>query len=230
VFYLIVVVDALDKSEYDPVGVLGIDLGIVNLAVDSDRQIFESSKVEKTRKHYNERRSGLQKIGTRSAKRKLKKLSGKERRFKKDTNHIISKKIVSKAKGTARAIGIEDLTNIRTRVTVKGNKEKRDRHSKWAFAELREFMTYKARKEGVPLLKPVKSKNTSRQCSSCGYIDKRNRKNQNDFECLQCHYKEMADYVAAKNIADKARVSVNKPMVAPLFPVVTSPHFSKVGS
>jgi putative transposase len=157
-------------------------------------------------------------------------LSGKERRFKKDTNHIISKKIVSKSKGTARAIVIEDLTNIRTRVTVKGNKEKRDRHSKWAFAELREFMTYKAKKEGVPLLKPVKSKNTSRQCPSCKYIDKRNRKNQNDFECLQCHYKEMADYVAAKNIADKARVSVNEPVVAPLSTAVTSPHLLRVGS
>ena len=47
-FYIILVVDASDKSEYDPVGVLGVDLGIVNLAVDSDRQIFESSKVEKT--------------------------------------------------------------------------------------------------------------------------------------------------------------------------------------
>jgi transposase len=47
-FYIILIVDAPDKSEYDPVGVLGVDLGIVNLAVDSDRQIFESSKVEKT--------------------------------------------------------------------------------------------------------------------------------------------------------------------------------------
>jgi putative transposase len=48
VFYLIVVVDAPDKSEYDPIGVLGIDLGIENIAVDSDRQIFESKKVENT--------------------------------------------------------------------------------------------------------------------------------------------------------------------------------------
>jgi IS605 OrfB family transposase len=223
-FYIIVVVDAPDKSEYDPVGVLGVDLGIVNLAVDSDRQIFESKKIEQTRQHYNKRRSGLQKVGTRSAKRKLKKLSGKERRFKKDTNHIISKKIVSKSKGTTRAIAIEDLSNIRTRVTVR--KGQRDKHSKWAFDELRKDIEYKVKNEGVPLI-VVQSKNTSRECPQCHYIDKRNRKSRNDFECLQCHYKEMADYVAALNIRD--RVSVNKPMVAPLFSVVTNPHLSRVG-
>ncbi|MGC2426205.1 MAG: hypothetical protein WA421_04155 [Nitrososphaeraceae archaeon] len=50
VFYLIVVVDAPEKSEYDPVGALGVDLGIENIAVDSDRQVFESKKVEKVRK------------------------------------------------------------------------------------------------------------------------------------------------------------------------------------
>ena len=87
-------------------------------------------------------------------------------------------------------------------------------------------MTYKSAKEGVPLLKPIESKNTSSMCPRCGYIDKRNRKTRNDFECLECGYKDMADYVAVLNIRDKAsssRVSVNKPMVAPLFTVVTSP-------
>jgi putative transposase len=216
VFYLIVVVDAPEKSEeYDPVGALGVDLGIENIAVDSVRQIFESKKVEQVRKHYNKQRSVLQKIGTKSAKRKLKKISGRERRFKKDTNHVISKAIVCKAKGTTRAIGMEDLTNIRSRVTVKGKRSQRDRHSKWAFGELRNFVTYKAKKEGVPL-KITSSNNTSRQCPSCEYIDQRNRKSRNEFECLQCGYKEMADYVAAKNIAAKVRVraAVNQPIVA----------------
>ena len=85
VFYLIVVIDAPEQTEYDPVGVLGVDLGIVNLAVDSDKQIFEGKKVEQVRRHYNKQRATLQRVGTRSAKRKLKKISGKERRFKKDT-------------------------------------------------------------------------------------------------------------------------------------------------
>jgi len=53
VFYLIIVVDVPDKSEYDPIGVLGVDLGIENIAVDSDREIFESKKVEDTRQRYS---------------------------------------------------------------------------------------------------------------------------------------------------------------------------------
>ena len=133
VFYLIVVQDIHEEKKYDPVGVLGIDLGIENIAVDSDREIFESKKVENTRQRYSRLRSILQHIGTRLAERKLKKLSGKDRRFKKDVNHVISKHIISKAKGTARVIGIENLKYIRSRVTVR--RSQRDRHSKWAFGE-----------------------------------------------------------------------------------------------
>jgi putative transposase len=79
-------------------------------------------------------------------------------------------------------------------------------------------------------LRIVNSKNTSRQCPSCEYIDKRNRKSRNDFECLQCGYKEMADYVAARNIAANARAAVNQPIVAPLFSAVTSHHALAGGS
>jgi len=82
-------------------------MGIENVATDSDNQIFEGSKVEQIRKRYARLRSRLQHVGTKSAKRKLRKLTGKERRFKKDVNHVISKNIVEKAKGTTRGIGLE---------------------------------------------------------------------------------------------------------------------------
>jgi putative transposase len=139
------------------------------------------------------------------------KISGKERRFKKDTNHCLSKYIISKAKGRAMAIGIECLKYIRSRsrVTVKSQ---RDRHSKWAFGELRSFVTYKAKREGVPL-RIIDPKNTSRECPKCQHVDKKNRNN-NQFECLQSGYKDMADYVAARNIA--ARAAVEQPIVADL--------------
>jgi putative transposase len=79
-----------EEKEYDPIGTRGIDLGIENIVVDSDKEILESKQVEDIRRKYSRLRSDLQHMGTRSAKRKLKKLSGKERRFKKDTNHVIS--------------------------------------------------------------------------------------------------------------------------------------------
>ncbi|MGB6533597.1 MAG: zinc ribbon domain-containing protein [Candidatus Nitrosopolaris sp.] len=86
---------------------------------------------------------------------------------------------------------IELGNNPRSRVTVKSQ---RDRNSKWAFGELRQFLTYKANSEGVPL-RVVDPKNTSRECPKCQYVNKKNR-NKNQFECLQCEYKDMADYVA----------------------------------
>jgi putative transposase len=141
--------------------------------VDSDREIFDCKKIKNTRQRYFRLRKTLQHIGTRSAKRKLRKISGKERHFKKDTNHCLSKHIISKAKDTARAIGIENLKYIRyrsrPRVTVKSQ---RDRHSKWAFGELRQFLTYKAKSGGVPL-RVIDPKNTSRECPRCQYIDKK---------------------------------------------------------
>ena len=69
-------------------------------------------------------------------------------------------------------------------------------------------------------LRVIDPKNTSRECPRCQYIDKKNR-NKNQFECLQCGYKDMADYVAAVNIAARAantwpRAAVKQPIVADL--------------
>ena len=208
-FYLIVSRETKESPEYTPTDVLGVDLGVNNIAVDTDKQVFDNKLIERARRWYGRRRSILQHIGTKSAKRRLKKLSGKERGFKKDTNHCISKQIISKAKDTQRAIAIEDLKNIRSRVTVRH--EQRDRHSKWAFDELRNFLTYGTKSEGVPLM-VVSPENTSRRCPKCRHVEKKYR-NKNQFECLKCHFKEMADYVATINIAAKARTeaAVNQP-------------------
>jgi transposase len=64
------------------------------------------------------RRDILQSVGTRSAKRSLERLSGKQERFQRDTNHTISKRIVSMAKARNSAIVLEDLSGIRERTTA----------------------------------------------------------------------------------------------------------------
>jgi putative transposase len=216
-FYLIAVVDAPEESEYDPVGTLVIDLGIENIATDSDGQVFRGEKVETARRKYNTRRRVLQEIGTKNSKRRLKQISGKEKRFKREINHQISKAIVSKAKGTTRAIAIEDLSGIRTRATVRHNQ--RDRHNKWSYGQLRSFIEYKAMKQGVPM-RVVSPKNTSRECLKCHCIDVRNRPTRNQFKCIGCGYETMVDYVAACNIA--ARAGVNQPMAVPVFTATAS--------
>jgi len=118
-FFLSATCEVDELKPVDVEGALGIDLGVVNIAVDSDGQVHSASHINNVRHRHRRLRAKLQAKGTRSAKRKLKRLSGKERRFAKDTNHCISKKLVAKAKDTNRAIALEDLGGIRERVTVR---------------------------------------------------------------------------------------------------------------
>jgi putative transposase len=193
-------------------GTIGVDLGVVNLATDSDGESFKGDTVEATRKHYSRRRKGLQSKGTKGAKRRLRKIRAKESHFRKDRNHKISKAIVAKAKGTACAIGVEDLGGISRRTTVA--KPQRDRMKGWAFYQLRTFVASKALAAGLPVI-PVDPADTSRTCSGCGHCAKNNRKNRNDFECRHCGLTLCADVNAAINIRDRAeriRVEVLRPI------------------
>ncbi len=127
--------DAPEETDTDET--LGVDLGIVNLATDSEGQTFTGTKVHEVRMRYHQRRRKLQRIPTRSAKRRLKRLSGREKRFQKDVNHKIAKTLVQKAVHTRKALALEDLTGIRERVTVR-RENRYERHS-WAFYQLRMF-------------------------------------------------------------------------------------------
>jgi IS605 OrfB family transposase len=203
--YLCIVVDVPEEIPLTPEGVLGVDMGVVNIATTSDGVIYSSDKCNGVRERFSKLKSTLQSVGTKSAKRHLKNISGKERRFKTNTNHIIAKQIVQVAKDTNRAIAVEELTHIRSRTTVK--KAQREQFGKWAFSQLRLFLEYKSKLIGVPFVS-VDPRNTSRECSVCGYIDKNNRTSQAEFKCRECGHTEHADYNAAKNIAARALVNV----------------------
>ena len=108
------------------------------------------------------------------------------------------------AKGTKRAIVLEDLKGIRkrerkgTRKTV--CKTMRQALSNWSFYQLRRFIEYKAKAAGVQVIY-VDPRNTSRTCSKCGHIDKKSRKDQEHFVCSACGHALNADINAALNIA-----------------------------
>jgi putative transposase len=184
-------------------GVIGLDMGIKNLAVTDDGETFSGDGVEKVRRNYRRIRQTCQRTGTKNAKRKLRKVRAKESRFKKDANHVISRRVIEKAKGTGCALGIEDLEGISKRTTVR--KADRSRMKGWAFHQLRVFLTYKALAEGIPIL-PVDPRNTSRTCSECGHCERANRRTRDDFECCHCGFKLPADWNAARNIRDRAIV------------------------
>ena len=200
VFYLAVTLEMPELAPATPDGTLGIDLGIINLATDSEGESFSGDAVEKNRKQHHALRQRLQKRGTKNAKRHLKKLSGQEARFKKNTNHVISKRIVQKAKANGQGIAIEELRHIRKRTDSTVRRSQRSRHSSWSFRQLRVFLSYKAALAGVPL-HTVDPRNTSRTCSGCGHCAKENRKSQASFCCVNCGQVMNADHNAAINIS-----------------------------
>ncbi len=208
-FFLSATCEVDEPKPVDVEGALGVDLGVVNIAVDSDGQVHSASRINNVRHRHRRLRAKLPAKGSRSAKRKLKKLSGKERRFAKDVNHRISKQLVAKAKDTNRAIALEDLHGIRERVTVR-RKQRAILHS-WAFFQLRSFVTYKGKRVGVPVFL-VDPRNTSRTCPACGHVDKANRPSQSKFSCVVCGFAGLADHIAAVNISRRA--AVNQPIVA----------------
>jgi len=208
VFYLAVTLDAPEPDPMDAVGTLGVDLGIVNLAADSDGEMHSGERVERCRARYAKRRALLQSVGTRSARRRLVKMRRREVRFRRQENHRISKTIVQKAQGTKRRIAVEELTGIRTRTTVR--RPQRSRHSGWAFAQLRQFIEYKAKLAGVAVV-AVDPRNTSRTCAECRRCEKANRRNQAEFVCRSCGHAAPADTNAACNIASRGEVM--RPMV-----------------
>ena len=205
-FYLFATCDVEAPKPADVAEYLGVDLGIVNIATDSDGNEYSGGQVNGLRKRHAKLRKRLQSKGTKSAKRLLAKRRHKESRFAKDVNHRISKELVLRAKGTGRGIALEELTGIRDRVTVR--RAQRRQHNSWSFYDLRQKIEYKAQVAGVTVI-AVDPRNTSRTCPVCGCVDKRNRPSQSRFSCISCGFSGHADAIAAGNIS--RRVAVNQP-------------------
>ena len=230
--YLLV---AFSKQIPDPVSpadsVIGIDRGQCYLAVAASEKhscFFGGGKVKQIRYQYRIRRKALQRkkaqTHSRSVRRVLQRLSGRESRYVRDVNHVISKRIVQFALAEGHpAIALEDLTGIRKRGRRRGKRARANFHS-WSFYDLEQKLAYKAQEAGLEVLR-VDPRNTSRACSRCGYTDRANR-NGSDFTCRACGYRVHADLNASRNIrlrgilARQVLGQDGAPSVAPEVPLV----------
>ena len=207
-FYLHTICNIDNPEPEDFKDVIGVDRGIKNIATLSTGDNFASNHLLSVRCRYRNIRKRLQKKGTVSAKRLLVKRNRKETRFATHVNHVISKAIVAKAKDTKSSIALEDLKGIRGRTTVR--KKQRATHHSWGFYQLAKFIEYKSMLVGVPVIY-IDPRNTSRECFSCGYIDKFNRKTQSIFSCVRCGHTINADLNAAMVISNRGRAAINQP-------------------
>lgn len=205
-FYLYATIDMPEQSPIEVADFVGVDLGIVNLATDSTGESFSGEMVARNRRRRATARKQYQRKGTKSAKRRLKAMSGRQRRFQTAENHRISKRLVQKAKALGAGIALEDLTGIRHRIEPTAGRAFRRRFGNWSFHQLRLFVEYKARLEGVPVV-TVNPLNSSRTCSNCGHCEKANRHNQATFRCKHCGLSMNADLNAALNLSAWAACS-----------------------
>ncbi|MBA2307085.1 IS200/IS605 family element transposase accessory protein TnpB [Candidatus Dependentiae bacterium] len=192
--------------------VMGIDAGENVLAAMSSGKLFDGKLLRHKCDCALALRSRLQSNGSKSAKQRLKKISGKEARHIKHVNHTISKALIQEALDAGcDTIALEDLKNIRKQ--IKAGKRMRLRLHRWPWAQLQAFIVYKAQAAGLKVVF-VNPAYTSKLCATCG---NRGIRNKHRFECKACGILRHSDLNASLNIrriaasADTATGTVNYP-------------------
>ena len=190
----------VDLSEIN--NVVGLDRGLrfITNSYDSHGKslFFNGKQLTAKRTHYKKLRAQLQSKGTKSAKRRLKKIGQRENRWMADVNHQITKALV-KYYGPKTLFVLEDLTNVR-KVTEKVRKKRRYEQVSWAFYQFEQDLIYKSNLNQCLVLK-VDAHYTSQRCPKCGQIRKANRDHDNHvYICQHCGYSSNDDRIGAMNI------------------------------
>lgn len=124
---------------------LGVDLGIRRIFTTSDGLSYKGKELNALKRKIRYNRRKLQAKGTKSAKRKLKKLSNKERNVNKNYTHLICNKILETDKSV---IVLEDLKGIKQKTSKSKEGFKRKSHnnriSQVPLFMIKEVLTYKA--------------------------------------------------------------------------------------
>jgi putative transposase len=219
-FYLLISleIEVPEPSQEQLPETVGIDVGVRYLAVTSTStgkaSFHPGKRIRHKANHYARLRKRLQQKGTRGAKRRMRRIGQRERRFKAQANHQLSTQILKEHPHTL--IGLEQLIDIGERTKRRKRKRKKNGkgyervsakarkanrvYSQWSFAELQTFISYKAALSGSLAIK-VDANYTSKACPRCGYTSEKNRPNKGLlFVCQQCHYILHADLVGARNI------------------------------
>lgn len=148
--YLQIAVEQVVRPIHTPQGFLGVDLGLRNLATLSTGERFGGADADHIRDRYLKLRSALQKKGTKGAKRLLRRLSGREKRYMMWLNHTMSARIVRFAKHHRLALVVEDLKGIQG--GKRAQRAQRARRHRWAFRQLRAFLGYKSLRDGAAII------------------------------------------------------------------------------
>jgi IS605 OrfB family transposase len=202
--------DASGPEKAEDSRVLGVDCNVNDhIAVTSTgRFIGNANDLNHQRREFEKRRASLQQTGTRSAHLTFQRIGDQFGRWSEDYLHQCSRVIVEEAhRNECTHIAFENLDWIRARISD-GKK-----FQQWAFDALQTMVEYKSEEYGI-VVETVNPQYTSQQCSKCGCTLEENR-NAQHFECLDCGYTLNADYNAAKNVARKLALKLQRGQKSP---------------
>jgi len=177
----------------EPAGMVAFDTNeksLVGIDTNGNNLHTDLSKVATIQHTYSLKRARIQKRHKHcrtKCNKLLAKLRARQTKRVESILHKVSKEVVLYAKTHRYAIAIEKLTHIRNSMR-KGNGKGRNirrRLNSWNFRKLQQFIEYKARWEGIPVVY-VDARNTSKTCARCGCLN-RLYPSGRFLKCEQCH-------------------------------------------
>lgn len=182
--------------------VVGVDLGVNFLATvydDQGKSLFVRGRTIKgKRSRFKKVRRQLQRKGTPSARRRLKRIGQRENRWMTDINHTVTKALVSRY-GERTLFVLENLTGVRDGTERVRRKDRYETVS-WAFYQFRQMLTYKAEQRSSKVI-AIPPHYTSQTCPRCGHREISNRsKKTHTFCCKRCSYRSNDDRIGAMNL------------------------------
>lgn len=188
--------------------VIGVDRGLRFIVAayrfrDGARLYIRGGRLMAYRAQIRAKVRELKSRKTRSARKRLASMRGRESRFASDVNHQASKALAQFAARPNTLYAFEDLKGIRETTEVVRH-DRRYIQVSWGFAQLFSDAEYKllAYNHRVVLVDPAY---TSQRCPRCGHVSRRNRKRAcHEFRCVSCGFSGNDDGVAAINIGEAA--------------------------
>lgn len=211
-WYLILAVDHELKSENYSHSVVGVDMGVIHTISLSDGTFIDLPKyIKETQERIAvlQRRNRNKKRGSANSSKAYKKIAKISATVARQKDYFL-KMIAHDLTTKHRIIGVEklniknmtrsakgDMENPGTGVAAKSGLNKSILMNNWGFFMLK--LEEMGKQNGCKIVF-VNPKNTSQTCSSCGNIDKDNRRDQSHFVCTECGLEINADTNAAINI------------------------------
>lgn len=185
-----------DINESD---IVGVDLGIKELAITSDGQTFENpraykSKLKKLQKY--QRRVSRKKKGSKNRKKAVMRLSRVHKQIFDVRNDAVHKLTTSLVKAKPKMLVIESLKPK----NMSKNHKLAGAILDSAFGKIKTTLKYKCEWNGIHLIMVPQFYASSKYCSCCGHKNNELKLSDREWTCKNCKTHHDRDVNAAKNL------------------------------